>query len=65
VKIFRELVSIVNADQRESFEEYLDFAIRHREIIARFGRFPHRNKILDRESTAAELPFLAEPGSSF
>jgi uncharacterized protein (DUF924 family) len=65
VKLFRELASIVNADQRESFEEYLDFAIRHREIIARFGRFPHRNKILERESTAAELAFLAEPRSSF
>ena len=35
------------------------------EIIERFGRFPHRNAILDRESTPAELEFLREPGSSF
>lgn len=65
VKCFSELVSIVPGEQRPVFEEYLDFAIRHREIIARFGRFPHRNNALGRESTAEELAFLAEPGSSF
>jgi uncharacterized protein (DUF924 family) len=37
---------------------------RHHEIVARFGRFPHRNSILGRPSTAAELEFLKEPGSS-
>lgn len=42
-----------------------DFAIRHRDIIARFGRFPHRNAILGRASTDEELAFLKEPGSSF
>jgi uncharacterized protein (DUF924 family) len=44
---------------------YLDFAIRHRDVVARFGRFPHRNAILGRESSAAELQFLETPGSSF
>lgn len=61
------------ADQNESvrlFEalgdaEFLDFAIQHRDIIARFGRFPHRNAILGRDSTAAEKTFLEQPGSSF
>ncbi len=61
------------ADQNESirlFEalgdaEFLDFAIRHRDIIAQFGRFPHRNAILGRENTAAETEFLQQPGSSF
>lgn len=43
----------------------LDFALRHEAIIARFGRFPHRNAVLGRESTEAELAFLREPGSSF
>lgn len=43
----------------------LDFAIRHRDIIARFGRFPHRNAILGRVSADEELAFLAQPGSSF
>lgn len=45
--------------------DYLDFAIRHKAVIERFGRFPHRNAILGRESTAAELAFLQQPGSSF
>ncbi len=40
-------------------------AHRHRDIITRFGRFPHRNAILGRESTAEELAFLREPGSAF
>jgi uncharacterized protein (DUF924 family) len=45
--------------------EALDFARRHQIIIARFGRFPHRNAALGRLSTPEELAFLAEPGSSF
>lgn len=65
VKCFSELVSTVPAEQRPIFEEYLDYAVRHRQIIERFGRFPHRNEILGRESTADEAAFLAEPGSSF
>ncbi|MBI3515323.1 MAG: DUF924 domain-containing protein [Proteobacteria bacterium] len=43
----------------------LDSVRRHHEIIARFGRFPHRNAILGRASTAAEEAFLKEPNSSF
>jgi uncharacterized protein (DUF924 family) len=43
----------------------LDFAQRHQAIIARFGRFPHRNSVVGRASTAEELAFLQEPGSSF
>lgn len=42
-----------------------DYAVRHQEIIERFGRYPHRNAILGRESTAEELVFLQEPNSSF
>lgn len=44
---------------------WVDYALRHREIIARFGRFPHRNAVLGRESSAAEQAFLSGPGSSF
>ena len=62
---FSDLVATVPAEQKSIFEEYLNFAVRHRDIIARFGRFPHRNKILGRASTAEESAFLAEPGSSF
>lgn len=43
----------------------LDYAHRHREVIRRFGRFPHRNDILGRESSAEELAFLEQPGSRF
>ncbi|KAM3099414.1 DUF924 family protein [Phormidesmis sp. 146-12] len=42
-----------------------DYAIRHRDVIERFGRFPHRNQILDRPSTPQEVEFLKQPGSSF
>ena len=45
--------------------EYLRYAERHREIIERFGRFPHRNAILGRPSTPEEIAFLTEPFSSF
>ena len=43
----------------------VDYARRHHAIVARFGRFPHRNRALARPSTAAEEDFLKEPGSSF
>jgi len=42
-----------------------DYAVRHRDIIARFGRFPHRNAILGRPSSDEEKEFLTQPGSSF
>ena len=42
-----------------------DYAEKHRDIIVRFGRFPHRNVILGRKSTNEELEFLKQPGSSF
>lgn len=45
--------------------EYTRYAIAHRAIIDRFGRFPHRNAILGRTSTPEEMAFLSEPGSSF
>ena len=46
-------------------EDNLKFAIKHREVIDRFGRFPHRNQILGRQSTPEEKEFLTQPGSSF
>lgn len=47
------------------FAGALDYAVRHHDIVARFGRFPHRNQLLGRTSTAEELAFLALPGSGF
>lgn len=46
-------------------EQNLDFERRHKAIIDRFGRYPHRNALLGRASTPEELDFLREPGSSF
>ena len=46
-------------------EGNLDFELRHKAIIDRFGRYPHRNEILGRDSTAEEVEFLSQPGSSF
>lgn len=43
----------------------LDYELRHKVIIDRFGRYPHRNQLLGRESTAEELTFLTQPDSSF
>ena len=46
-------------------DDALRYAEAHRAIIARFGRFPHRNDILGRPSTAEEIAFLEQPGSAF
>ena len=46
-------------------EENLRFEYRHKEIIDRYGRYPHRNEVLGRVSTTEELNFLESPGSSF
>jgi uncharacterized protein (DUF924 family) len=42
-----------------------DFELRHKAIVDRFGRYPHRNAMLGRQSTGEEIAFLAQPGSSF
>jgi uncharacterized protein (DUF924 family) len=46
-------------------EDSYNFELKHKVIIDRFGRYPHRNELLGRESTAEELEFLSQPGSSF
>ncbi len=46
-------------------ENTLDYELRHKEIIDRFGRYPHRNDVLDRDSTDEEEAFLRQPNSSF
>ena len=58
VTLFQQL-----AAQRAYFDT--SYALRHQQVIARFGRFPHRNRVLGRASTPAELAFLKQPGSSF
>ena len=65
VRCFDGLAHTVALAWRKDYDGFLDYARRHLEIIERFGRFPHRNKILGRKSTPAEIRFLKKPGSSF
>ena len=51
--------------QANGIDSNVEFEIKHKEIIERFGRYPHRNSILNRQSTAEELAFLSQPNSSF
>lgn len=51
--------------RQPEFESSLEWEIKHKVIIERFGRYPHRNVILGRESTPEELEFLRQPNSSF
>ncbi len=60
--IHRMAVSLFGAP---GLENNLEYELRHKAIIDRFGRYPHRNNILGRESTPAEIAFLQIPGSSF
>ncbi len=62
---FEALLKRAPASQRQQFESFLSYAIRHREVIGRFGRFPHRNAILGRHSTGEELSYLDSGGESF
>lgn len=62
VRRFSDLVDAVPEEQRERFRSFLYHAERHREVIERFGRFPHRNAVLGRESTPEERAFLEAGG---
>ncbi|MGD8975973.1 MAG: DUF924 family protein [Gammaproteobacteria bacterium] len=59
VSRFEQLLSEVSLERREVFRSFLDYAKLHRDIVARFGRFPHRNGTLNRLSTREELAYLA------
>ena len=63
--LFTALAAGVDEADQGTFAGFLDYAVRHRDVVHRFGRFPRRNAILDRNSTAEEPAFLAQPGSSF
>ena len=65
VALMHALTQAVPPAQAEAFHSYSRFAERHHAIVARFGRFPHRNAILGRPSTPEEASFLTQPGSGF
>lgn len=62
---FARVVLNAKPEEAETFRSYLHYAWRHYEIIKRFGRYPHRNDVLGRQATPAEVKFLKQPGSSF
>ena len=51
--------------EKNGIEPNIDFEIKHQKVIKKFGRYPHRNKILERVSTKEEIEFLKQPGSGF
>ncbi len=65
VQAFAELAAEATPDTQALLASALDYARQHQDVIARFGRFPHRNAILGRESTAEERAYLAQPGAGF
>lgn len=60
VRAYRTLVDLAFSETRVIFDSFLKFANHHYSIVQRFGRFPQRNKALNRESSKAELEFLKE-----
>ena len=65
VALFKELLESAPSELRGSLVAAVQYAEKHREIIARYGRFPHRNAVLGRASTPEEQAFIAQPGSGF
>lgn len=65
VAMFKALAQSCPPDQRQFFELSFAFAREHRDLIARFGRFPHRNRVMGRESTAEEIAYLEGGGKTF
>jgi uncharacterized protein (DUF924 family) len=65
VRLFERLATEVAPAWRKEYAGFADYAGHHRDIVERFGRFPHRNRILGRASTPEEVEFLKQPGSSF
>ncbi|MFJ5297621.1 DUF924 family protein [Pseudomonas sp. NPDC088368] len=65
IQRFTELLPLMPESERGYFKQTLDYAKKHRVVIDRFGRFPHRNEVLERDSTEEEMAFLKGPGSRF
>jgi uncharacterized protein (DUF924 family) len=62
ISCFDRLLEDCHPDAREQVAGFRDYSVAHRDVIARFGRFPHRNKILDRDSTGEEITHLEQHG---
>ncbi len=62
---YQQLATQAMPSDRALFDNFLEYAHKHREVVLRFGRFPHRNDILGRPSSPEEIAFLKQPGSRF
>lgn len=65
VQMFTKLAKDARPDFQDLCDGTLDYAHRHRDVIAKYGRFPHRNAILKRPNTAEEAEYLSQPGAGF
>lgn len=65
VEEFENLLKTSDPEWEKMLRSYLDYAQQHKKIIEDFGRFPHRNKVMGRESTADEITYLSKGASSF
>lgn len=65
VRHYSQLVEDVPASLREKAEYTLSFAVSHSDLVSEFGRFPHRNKVLNRENTPTELAFLNDNPANY
>jgi uncharacterized protein (DUF924 family) len=65
VALFNKLAEAVSPTLRETFETIAQFAELHRDIVEQFGRFPHRNKLLNRENTPEENEYLSSDSPDF
>jgi uncharacterized protein (DUF924 family) len=65
LEAYRHMAEEAPPELKGALENNFQYARRHAEIIERFGRYPHRNKVLGRRSTEEEIEFLKQPGSSF
>lgn len=65
VAYLEKLAASVPQQDEEAFATYLQYGRAHRDVIAKFGRFPHRNMVLGRQNTAAETEYLSKPGAGF
>jgi uncharacterized protein (DUF924 family) len=65
VRLFEELTARADSELRPMFESFTTYARRHRDVIQRFGRFPHRNAVLNRQATPEEAAYLESGGDRF
>lgn len=65
IEKFEQLAADAPTSFADLAQGFADYAHQHQQVIARFSRFPHRNKLLNRDSSREELDYLAQPGSGF